>query len=111
MDDAFKGVCKELLSGLIDSSVEPCFDAVLIDEAQDLPPEFLQLAYQFTHLPKRLVWAYDELQSLSESALMPAADVFGEDTEGNPRITLVNTTGEPSKILSYQCVIEIRHGH
>ena len=51
----------------------PIFNAVLIDEAQDLPPEFFQLVYLFTKDPKRIVWGYDELQKLSEAA-MPSTD-------------------------------------
>ena len=63
MDDAFRGVCQELLAIARSRLSEPIFDAVLVDEAQDLPPEFFQLVYLFTKEPKRVVWAYDELHS------------------------------------------------
>jgi len=43
MDDAFRGVCRELLAVARDQDVVPIFDAVLIDEAQDLPPGHCQL--------------------------------------------------------------------
>jgi superfamily I DNA and RNA helicase len=53
MDDAFQGVCQELLAVARSRPVNPIFDAVLIDEAQDLPPEFFQLVYLFTGCRKQ----------------------------------------------------------
>jgi len=50
-DDAFQGICQELLEVARVRTITPIFDAVLIDEAQDLPPEFFQLVYQFTKDP------------------------------------------------------------
>lgn len=44
MDAAFQGACAELLAVATTATHVPqLFDAVLIDEAQDLPPEFFQL--------------------------------------------------------------------
>lgn len=94
---AFRGACDELLALANASDTKPIFDAVLIDEAQDLPPEFFQLIHRFTHDPKRIVWAYDELQNLSES-VMPATDeLFGLDSNGEPRVTVENADGEPRR--------------
>ena len=67
MDGAFEGVCAELLSHIDYSSPEPIYDAVLIDEAQDLPIPFFRVVHKMTRQPKRIIWAYDELQKLSES--------------------------------------------
>ena len=79
MEDAFKGVCAELFKATKEEDVDPIYDAVLIDEAQDLPPEFFQLIYKFTKQPKRIVWAYDELQKLSEST-MPSTELAAGST-------------------------------
>lgn len=92
--DAFAGVCRELLELTSQTTVAPLFDAVLIDEAQDLPPEFFQLVYRFTRNPKRVVWAYDELQNLSESAMPATDELFGTTPEGDSLITLSHTEGE-----------------
>ncbi len=54
-DEAFAGVCRELLDISAGSDVPPLFDAMLIDEAQDLPIEFFRLAFRFTREPKRIV--------------------------------------------------------
>jgi len=88
MDDAFAGVCRELLGLVRASGVEPIFDAVLIDEAQDLPPEFFQLVYAFTVDPKRIVWGYDELQKLSEAAMPDTGELFGRGPSGESLVTL-----------------------
>jgi superfamily I DNA and RNA helicase len=77
MDGAFQGVCRELLDIAKKHSVTPIFDGVLVDEAQDLPPEFFQLIYLFTKQPKRIVWGYDELQRLSEAAMPTTDELFG----------------------------------
>src|SRR4051794_14196865 len=76
-DSAFQAVCRELLVSARASDFEPIFDAVLIDEAQDLPPEFFQLVYAFAREPKRIVWGYDELQKLSENAMPTTDELFG----------------------------------
>lgn len=88
-DDAFGGICGELVA-VADAAphVEPLFDVVLIDEAQDLPPEFFRLVYKFTTDPKRIVWGYDELQKLSEASMPTMAEMFGRDSNGDPLVSL-----------------------
>lgn len=97
MDDAFRGICGELLAIAQNATVEPIFDAVLIDEAQDLPPEFFQLVYLFTRDPKRIVWGYDELQRLSEAAMPSTQELFGATLAGAPRVSLDTTPGSPRR--------------
>lgn len=94
MEDAFRGVCAELLSLTSDGEVEPVFDAVLIDEAQDFPAEFFRLVYRFTKEPKRIVWAYDELQKLSEAAMPSTDELFGTTSTGDSLISLSDRPGE-----------------
>lgn len=95
MSRAFEGVCHELWSSVKDSDVPPLFDAVLIDEAQDLPTPFFRLVHKFTTSPKRIVWAYDELQNLSETAMSPTDELFGVNEKGAPNIRLLNVDGQP----------------
>ncbi|MEU8854197.1 ATP-binding domain-containing protein [Streptomyces sp. NPDC048556] len=97
MDNAFQGVCRELLTIVKASNPEPIFDVVLIDEAQDLPPEFFQLIYHFTRSPKRIVWGFDELQKLSESAMPSTDELFGTGPEGQSLVSIVNRENEPKK--------------
>lgn len=58
------------------------FDAILIDEAQDLNSSFLKLAYGYLKEPKRLIYAYDELQKLNEGKSLPnPEEIFGREAK------------------------------
>jgi superfamily I DNA and RNA helicase len=81
---AFEGICAELLA-CADKTPPELFDAVLIDEAQDLPADFLRLVHSATRAPKRIVWAYDELQNLNELAMVPVEELF------RGRVSIINT--------------------
>ncbi|MBD2691501.1 ATP-binding domain-containing protein [Anabaena catenula] len=76
-------------------TIEPMFDAILIDEGQDLVAEddlkyedkqaIYWLAYQALRPvnedkpeERRLIWAYDEAQSLDNLVVPKAKEVFGE---------------------------------
>ncbi len=86
-DRAFGGVCDELLASLKSKTeTAPLFDAVLIDEAQDLPNSFFELCYLSAREPKRIVWAYDELQNLGSYSMAPPSELFGKNQRGEPRV-------------------------
>lgn len=85
-DKAFDGVCRAALGEL--NSIPGLYDAVLVDEAQDFAPSFLRLCYSALKKPKRLVYAYDELQNLSGTSLPPPEDIFGSDERGRPFVSL-----------------------
>jgi len=58
------------------------YDAILVDEAQDLSSAFLNLCYKLLKRPKRLVYAYDELQKLDQGSSLPTPkEIFGNDVE------------------------------
>jgi superfamily I DNA and RNA helicase len=84
-DNAFDGACSSALA----EAGEPkkLYDAILVDEAQDLPPAFLRLCYSMLDGRHRLVYAYDELQNLSGKGLPSAEDIFGTDEAGRPRVS------------------------
>lgn len=84
-DRAFDGACQAaLLNASQDSEV---YDVILADEAQDFAPSFLRLCYAMLRQPKRLVYAYDELQNLSGTSLPPPEEIFGADDKGRPLVT------------------------
>lgn len=97
IDGAFQGVCQELLAIANTQEVTPFLDAVLIDEAQDLPPEFFQLVYRFTKDPKRIVWGYDELQKLSESVMPDTDELFGTGPSGESLVSLSSPPDSPRR--------------
>lgn len=94
-DLSFKGVCDEVESAISAREVRPIYDAVLIDEAQDLPVSFFRIVYAFTRAPKRVIWAYDELQNLGEYSMPNVAELFGRDAHGHPRVQLENVPNRP----------------
>ena len=85
-------LCKRLLE---ETEIEPLFDAVLIDEGQDLVTDddlkfqekqaIYWLAYQAlrpvereNNSQRRLIWAYDEAQSLDTLKIPTTKELFGE---------------------------------
>jgi len=85
-------MCRRLLG---DNDITPMYDAVLIDEGQDLVvtdelryedrQPIYWLAYEALRSPgdpdspRRLIWAYDEAQSLGSLKIPQAKELFGED--------------------------------
>ncbi|MBT2596219.1 DEAD/DEAH box helicase [Arthrobacter sp. ISL-72] len=94
-ENAFQGICKELLDIARGSNINPLFDAVLIDEAQDFPPEFFQLIYLFTREPKRIIWGFDELQKLSDSMMPDTDELFGVGDDGESLVSLHQAENAP----------------
>jgi superfamily I DNA and RNA helicase len=85
-ENIFGAVCKEVLS--VSSANSECYDVILVDEAQDFDSSFLRLCYAMLRQPKRFVYAYDELQNLSDSSLPPPEEIFGKDDRGIPIVSL-----------------------
>ena len=90
---AFEGICSELLK-VVEREPKILFDALLIDEAQDLPKEFLRLAYLCTK-DHRIVWAYDDLQNLGDYQMTSLKDTFGTNAHGEPLVQLDNKPKQP----------------
>ncbi|MDR2756021.1 MAG: ATP-binding domain-containing protein [Planctomycetaceae bacterium] len=91
--DAFSGICRELLAVVKNQNKKELFDVVLIDEAQDLPISFMRLIYYTTKSPKRIVWAYDELQNLYNTFIPSVEELFGKNKDGNPCVSFHNSIG------------------
>lgn len=81
----FESVCERALAEVRNPT--EIFDAILVDEAQDFSPAFLRLCYAFLKPPKRLVYAYDELQSLNQNSLPSPEEIFGKKKDGSPVVT------------------------
>ncbi len=76
--------CKELLEY---PHLHPVFDCVLVDEAQDFPLEFFLLIERVTTTPKKIVIAYDELQTTNDIHIPEFEQLFGS-TNGKPNVVL-----------------------
>lgn len=84
--DPFAAACQKALADA--TSTKPLYDAVLVDEAQDLPPAFLRICYMLLKKPRRLVYAYDELQRLSGASMPSPEKLFGKKKDGRPHVRL-----------------------
>lgn len=93
----FKGMCEELLAFISEDISCENYDAVLIDEAQDLPSSFFRLLFKSVKQPKRIIWAYDELQNLTDVEMPSITEMFGADEDGNPSINIENVDNEPQR--------------
>ena len=74
---------------------KPMYDVILIDEAQDFSSDFLRMCYEILPSDKRLIYAYDELQSLTSKFVKSPEEIFGLDSNGLPRVTLKNESNKP----------------
>lgn len=92
-DKQFEGACNAALQGV--KKPNPKYDAILVDEAQDFAPNFLLLCYEYLKDPKRLVYAYDEMQNLGKQSLPPVEEIFGTNPDGTPRVVM--QSDEPGK--------------
>jgi superfamily I DNA and RNA helicase len=81
------------------------YDAILVDEAQDFSPHFLVLCYQLLKPPKRLIYAYDELQSLTSKSMPSPEEIFGKSQDGTPNVTFApHKLGKPKQdIILEKC--------
>ena len=98
---ALDGCCAQIMN----AKVPEIFDAILIDEGQDFGSTFFQLCYTTLRQPHRIIWGYDEVQSLMDLEIPTAESLFGTNENGRP---LVDLDGEyPGEIdkdmILYHC--------
>lgn len=100
--DPLAGACATALTDA--PTIRQSFDVLLVDEAQDLPPEFLRMCYEMLGKEKRLVYAYDELQTLNGAGLAPPEEIFGVDDHGQPRVRFdIDDEGGRRDIILEKC--------
>lgn len=86
--DGLAYIYRDLLSKIGDD-IKPEYDLVLIDEAQDFPNEVFEVAYKLAKgdgVGKRIIWAYDEFQSLRDTEIKGPAELFGLRSDGQPNL-------------------------
>ena len=87
----FDYACRKLVES---KRVEPYYDLTLIDEGQDFPSGFYELCFYLTkgaRDQKQIVWAYDELQNIYDVTVRTPTELFGTDSDGQPRISLIRS--------------------
>jgi len=91
--NALDFACKELLKT---RSIGPSYDYVFVDEGQDFPASFIRMCAELAE-KNRIVWAYDELQSIFQVSTPSPSQIFGADRQGRPRIELSDD------VVLYKC--------
>ncbi|MGK7945338.1 MAG: DEAD/DEAH box helicase [Microcystaceae cyanobacterium] len=94
-EDPFEVACTRVYNGV--KKFEQYYDVILIDEAQDFSKYFIRLCYEIIKADKRLVYAYDELQSLDDKVMDSPEIIFGNNSQGKPKVTLENLPNEPQQ--------------
>ncbi len=98
----FDKVCEKAINEI--SEFKQKYDLIVIDEAQDFSKEFLRMCYSILKQPKRLVYAYDELQSLNSKTMDSPEALFGKDEKGKFLVQLINEDNQPKQdIILYKC--------
>jgi len=99
--------------------IEPWYDFIIVDEAQDFPAEYFMLLSKLISPEKRIYFAYDELQSLTSLEVPSPEDLFGNNKDGKPFISFDGTDypGDIEKDFvlhkSYRCprnTLVLAHG-
>ncbi|MGX5623681.1 DEAD/DEAH box helicase [Bacillus cereus] len=85
--------------------IEGRFDAILMDEAQDFDFDFYKFCMELLKEPKRLIWAYDEVQSLSTLDIPTALEIFGTTEGGAALVDLEGTYNDDIEkdYILYHC--------
>jgi superfamily I DNA and RNA helicase len=89
--DPFGSVCLELVQRRI---ITPYYDVILVDEGQDFPDSFYQMCFYLAkgaRDEKQIIWAYDELQNVFDVKVREPDQLFGQDDDGKPRISLTRS--------------------
>jgi len=113
-EQPFRACCASALT----AGVQPYYDFVLVDEAQDFPMNFFELLWMLSTGDHCIYFAYDELQSLSSLEMPNPKDLFGRNPDGTDRFQVEGEYPGPiEKVLtltkSYRCprcVLMLAHG-
>lgn len=87
----FDAVCREIVESKM---LKPFYDVILVDEGQDFPDHFYQMCFFLAkgeRDKKQIVWAYDELQNVFDVKVREPDQLFGQDDDGMPRVSLTRS--------------------
>ena len=100
----FDTACRDLLS----RPVTAYYDHILIDEGQDLLSGFYELCFALAkgdRDSKSIVYAYDELQNVFNVTMPSPEELFGADSDGEPRISLKRAAQKQSAYASNDMIL------
>lgn len=86
--DTLSVIYSDLLKKIGDD-IQPEYDLILIDEAQDFPKELFEVVFKLAKgnpHEKRIIWAYDEFQSLKDTQIKGPSELFGIGKDNKPNM-------------------------
>ena len=89
----FDYACKDFVETI---RPNPSYDYVFIDEGQDFPASFIQLCIGLAK-ENRVVFAYDDLQTIFQAKTPSLTDIVGKDAQDHPLVELTED------IVLYKC--------
>ncbi len=94
--DIFGALCSEVLQH---NSIVPMYDYVFVDEAQDFSLPFFKLVLKTLNYTGKMIYAYDELQSLNDNGIMPSKEEIFSNHDDCEDINLDVCYRTPKEIL------------
>jgi superfamily I DNA and RNA helicase len=91
--DPFDYACLSLIEK---TNISPMYDYMFIDEGQDFPASFIKLGIRLTE-KNRVVFAYDDLQTIFQPATPAITEIVGIDGNGKPLVELTED------VILYKC--------
>lgn len=102
----FDAVCKDFMEKV--SSPSKLYDYVLIDEGQDFPISFISLCLNLVR-ENRILFAYDDLQTIFQNHAPTATEIFGKNPDGTPKVNFTNDMVLPKCYRNPREILVLAH--
>ena len=106
MGAPFDFVCRDFMAKV--PNPEKLYDYVLIDEGQDFPTSFIRMCLGLV-VGNRILFAYDDLQTIFQNHAPTAAEIFGTNDDNTPRIDFTDDTVLPKCYRNPREILVVAH--
>ena len=104
--DPFDYVCKDFMLKV--PTPEKLYDFVLIDEGQDFPTSFIRMCLSLVK-NERILFAYDDLQTIFQNHAPTSVEIFGANSDGSPRVDFSEDTVLPKCYRNPREILVVAH--
>ena len=102
----FDYVCRDFIAKV--TNPEKLYDYVLIDEGQDFPTSFIRMCLSLVE-NNRILFVYDDLQTIFQNHAPTAAEIFGTKADGSPLIDFTDDTVLPKCYRNPREILVVAH--
>lgn len=106
MADPFDVVCRDFMSKVREP--EKLYDYILIDEGQDFPTSFIQMCLGLVK-EEKILFAYDDLQTIFQNHAPTAAEIFGNNEDGTPKVNFAEDLVLPKCYRNPREILVVAH--